>query len=178
MAKKGDFKPSQKDVDEAINVPKQVSFTGVSWSASDGRQPIWYKLDLKAFDVDGNPIVGIRFLLHWRYPLVEGVDTIKLSFVMLMQDRRVYALDPYPSERHRNRSKVDHPDFVEVAIGPHYHMYFESVGDEIALKLDTDIAPDDFFSYWNYFCSKLNIKYTGNPPLPNQDNSGQLSWEM
>lgn len=178
MAKKGDFRPTQKDVEGAINIPKLVTFSGSSWNASEGRQPIWFKLDLKPFDENGNPLPGIRFLLHWRYPLVEGVDTIKLSFVMLMQDRRIYALDPYPSERHRNRVIVDHPDFVEVAIGPHYHMYFESVGEEVALKLETTIKPDDFLGYWNYFCSKLNITYTGNPPLPNQDNSGQLSWEM
>ena len=180
MAKKGEFKPTQIEVDNAIAIPKKVTFSGVSWTASEGRMPIWFKLDLKAFDANGNPITGIRFMLHWRYPIVEGVDIIKLSFVMFLQDRRVFALDPYPADNkpHRNRSKVDHPDYVEVAVGSHYHMYFESVGEEIALRLDTDIQPDDFLSYWNYFCSKLNITYTGNPPLPNQDNSGQLSWEM
>ncbi|EJJ0118058.1 hypothetical protein NHJ31_001480 [Cronobacter sakazakii] len=180
MAKKDDFRPTQKQVDDAISVPKIVTFSGVAWNASEGRTPIWYKLDLKAFDGYGNPLVGIRFMLHWRYPIVEGVDIVKLSYVMFLHDRRVFALDPYPADNkpHRNRSKVDHPDFVDVAIGSHYHLYFESVGEEVALKLDVDIKPDDFFGYWNYFCSALNITYIGNPPLPHQDNSGQLSWEM
>ena len=152
----------------------------MTWDASEGRTPIWFKLNLKAFEPDGNPITGIRFMAHWRPPIVVGVDIIKLSFVMFLQDRRIYALDPYPADNkpHRNKGIVDHPDFVEVVRGPHYHMYFESVGEEIALRLETDIKPDDFLSYWNYFCSKLNITYVGKPPLPNQDNSGQLSWEM
>lgn len=180
MASKGEFKPTQLEVDHAINMQKRVTFTGTSWNASEGRAPIWFKLDLKAFDENGNPITGIRFMLHWRNPIIEGVDIIKLSFVMFLHDCRIFALDPYPADNkpHRNKCKVDHPDYVEVARGSHYHMYFESVGDAIALKLDTEIDPDDFLSYWNYFSSKLNITYTGNPPLPNQDNSGQLSWEM
>lgn len=99
---------------------------------------------------------------------------------MFFHDKRIYALDPYPADNkpHRNRSIINHPDFVEVARGPHYHMYFEAAGEEIALKLDTDINPDDFLGYWNYFCRTLNITYEGKPPLPNQDKSGQLSWEM
>ncbi|MGP4884326.1 hypothetical protein ACTXQV_75720, partial [Klebsiella pneumoniae] len=56
--------------------------------------------------------------------------------------------------------------------------FIEAAGEEIALKLDTDINPDDFLGYWNYFCRTLNITYEGKPPLPNQDKSGQLSWEM
>ncbi|EKJ6981981.1 hypothetical protein FCL43_007705 [Enterobacter hormaechei] len=180
MAKKGDFKPTQKEVDQAISRPKQVTFNGVTWNGSEGRTPIWFKLDLKAFDENGNPITGIRFMLHWRAPIVEGVDIVKLSFVMFFHDKRIYALDPYPADNkpHRNRSIINHPDFVEVARGPHYHMYFEAAGEEIALRLDTDISPDDFLGYWNYFCLALNITYEGHPPLPNQDKSGQLSWEM
>lgn len=180
MAKKGEFRPTQLEVENAIDTPKKVTFSGATWNASEGRVPIWFKLDLKAFDTNGNPISGLRFMLHWRYPIVEGVDIIKLSFVMFLQDRRVYALDPYPADNkpHRNKVIVNHPDFVEVARGPHYHIYFESAGEEIALKLETGIDPDDFLGYWNYFCSELNISYEGEPPLPNQDKSGQLSWEM
>ncbi|EMY3412370.1 hypothetical protein AAID28_005016, partial [Escherichia coli] len=88
MAKKGDFKPTQKEVDQAITCLKKVTFSGVSWTGSEGRTPIWFKLDLKAFDEIGNPITGIRFMLHWRSPIVEGVDIVKLSFVMFLHDRR------------------------------------------------------------------------------------------
>lgn len=180
MAKKGDFRPTQKEVDQALNRPKKVTFEGVTWNGAEGRTPIWFKLDLKAFDENGIPITGIRFMLHWRAPIVEGIDIVKLSFVMFYYNKRIYALDPYPADHksHRNKSSIIHPDFVEVARGPHYHMYFESVGEEIALILDTDISPDDFLGYWHYFCQELNISYEGQPPLPNQDKSGQLSWEM
>lgn len=180
MAKKSDFKPSQKEVDLAIRSPKKVTFSGVEWSGSEGRIPVWFKLDLKAFDLNGNPLTGLRFMLHWREPIVEGVDMIKLSFVMFLKDRRIYALDPYPADNkpHSNKSEVDHPDYTKVVRGPHYHVYFESADEEIALKLDTEIAPDDFMGYWQYFCTQLNITYEGNPPLPNQNESGQLSWEM
>ena len=121
MAKKGDFKPTQKEVDQAISRPKKVTFNGVTWNGSEGRTPIWFKLDLKAFDDKGNPITGVRFMLHWRSPIVEGVDIVKLSFVMFFHDKRIYALDPYPADNkpHRNRSIINHPDFVEVARGPH-----------------------------------------------------------
>lgn len=87
-------------------------------------------------------------MLHWRAPIVEGVDIVKLSFVMFFHDKRIYALDPYPADNkpHRNRSIINHPDFVEVARGPHYHMYFEAAGEEIALKLDTDISRMTFWA--------------------------------
>lgn len=180
MAKKGEFKPSQKEVDHAINTPKKVAFSGTFWRGSEGRTPVWFKLDLKAFDSNGNPLTGIRFMIHWREPIIAEVDIIKLSFVMFLQDRRIYALDPYPADNkpHTNKGTVSHPDFVETARGSHYHIYFESVDEEIALKLETDIAPDDFMGYWQYFCTQLNITYEGSPPLPNQNESGQLSWEM
>lgn len=180
MAKKGEFKPTQADVDHITSIPKRVIFSGVSWDNSCGRTPVWFKLDLKAFDESGNPITGVRLMLHWRPPIIEGVDIIKLSFAMFYHDRRIYSLDPYPASNkpHRNKKSVDHADYVEVARGAHYHLYFESVDEEIALNLDTGIAPDDFMGYWNYFCTKLNIECTGTPPLPNQDESGQLSWEM
>lgn len=44
MAKKGDFKPTQKEVDQAISRPKKVTFNGVTWNGSEGRTPIWFKL--------------------------------------------------------------------------------------------------------------------------------------
>lgn len=96
-------------------------------------------------------------MLHWRSPIVEGVDIVKLSFVMFLHDRRIYALDPYPAHNksHRNKSIVHHPDFVEVARGPHYHMYFESAGEEIALKLETNIKPDDFLATGIIFARRL-----------------------
>ncbi|AIN17090.1 TPA: hypothetical protein ACPZPV_002238 [Yersinia enterocolitica] len=181
MAKKSDFQPNQSDVDRILSLPKKVTFSGVAWKGSaDGRMPCWFKLDLQPFDIDDKPLTNVRIMLHWRQPIVADIDVAKISYVVFYHNRRIFALDPYPDERkpHRNRNPVNHPDYIEVARGPHYHQYFESVGEDVALTLSTDLEPDDFLGYWNYFCSRLNINYTGSVPLPNQDESGQLSWEM
>ncbi|TJB90877.1 type VI secretion system tube protein Hcp, partial [Escherichia coli] len=37
MAKKGDFKPTQKEVDQAITRLKKVTFSGVTWTGSVNR---------------------------------------------------------------------------------------------------------------------------------------------
>ena len=180
MAKKNDYQPSQAEVDLLIAMPKKVIFSGVNWKAStDGRTPVWLKMDMQAFDMNGLPLNGVLILLHWRKPLSKDVDVAKLSFIIFLHNRRIFAIDPHPNEKpHRNRNALNHVDFVAVTRGPHYHQYFESVGEDVAFNLCTDIAPDDLQAYWNYFCERLNIKYTGSIPLPNQEESGQLSWEM
>lgn len=180
MAKKDSFIPEQQEFDHAMQSEKTVTFSGVPWENHSERVPIWSKLDLKVFDKSGNPIPGMRIMMHYRPPIDASFDVAKISFALFFYDRRIFALDPYPASNkpHRNKSIVDHPDYLKSVRGPHYHLYFPSINEEIGLSLDTDIPPDDLIGYWNFFCGKLNIKCIGSPPLPNQENSGQLSWEM
>lgn len=181
MAKKNENLPPQSEVDSILYCEKSVDFTGVKWNLKPppGRSPLWLQTSLVPTDTDGIPIPGLQFTLQWRP--AEGNcsdgygDIPKIILVALYYGRRVFSVDAYPYDRHTNRVVVNHPDFIDSVLGPHYHLYFAEAGhNDIGLKIQEQIELGDLPGYWNFFCSKLNVTCKGTLPLPTQDDSGQM----
>lgn len=175
MAKKNENPLLQSDVDRVLYSKKTVDVNSIKWGKKPppGRSPMWLQTAITPF-YDGSPLPGLKFVLQWR-PADEYGDTPKIQMVALYFGRRIFGLDSYPHDRHTNRVKVSHPDYVDSILGPHYHLYFESAFPyEIGLIIREKIAPNDLLGHWHFFCSKLNVTCKGTLPLPTQEDSGQI----
>ena len=183
MAKSDDYLPSQAEVDSILYCAKKVDFTGIRWGVKPppGRPLLWLQLQIIPYDDDGIPIQGLSFLLQWKpdhesrsFPITSYP---KINIVALYNKKRVFAVDTYPFDKHKNRYRIDRPDYQESVFGPHYHVYYEEAGyysEKIGFAITDDIKPDDLAGYWEYFCNKLNVAYTGKLPIPLEDESGQI----
>lgn len=175
MVKKNETPLLQSDVDRVLYSAKTVDVTSIRWSKKPppGRSPMWLQVAITPYD-GGSPLAGLKFVLQWR-PADEYGDFPKIQMVALYFGRRIFGVDSYPYDRHTNRIKVSHPDYVDSILGPHYHLYFESaLPYEIGLVMSQEIAPDDLLGHWRFFCSKLNVTCKGTLPLPTQEDSGQI----
>lgn len=183
MAKTDDYLPGQAEVDHALYCKKKVSFSGVKWGPKPppNRPLMWLQIHIIPFDMDDIPIQGLSFLLQWKpdqESLTEsGVTYPKINLVALYNKKRVFAVDTYPYDRHKNNYRINRPDYQDSIFGPHYHVYYEEAGhysEKIGFPITSDIKPDDLVGYWNYFCNQLNVTYTGRIPIPLEDESGQI----
>ncbi|MBW5818896.1 hypothetical protein H0I54_22335 [Yersinia kristensenii] len=183
MAKTDDYLPSQAEVDHVLYCKKIVNFSGAKWGAKPppNRPLLWLQMQIIPYDMDGIPIQGLSFLLQWK-PDHEsqtnaGISYPKMNLVALYNKKRIFAVDTYPFDKHKNNYKIDRPDYQSSIFGPHYHVYYEEAGyysDKIGFPVTDNIKPDDLVGYWNYFCSQLNVTYMGRIPIPLEDESGQI----
>ncbi|MFC0178972.1 hypothetical protein [Thorsellia kenyensis] len=177
MAKKDEYYPSQAEVDKIILMPKSVNLTDATWITSPppNRVPMWMQMNLSPLDELGYPITHLRFILQYRPAQeIESGESSKLSIIALYRNTRIYALDPFPYDKHTNKAIVDHPDFSKSVTGAHYHLYFEHAKCDIGLKLQSNLAHDDVDGYWSIFCSKMNVTQKGRLVHPLELESGQL----
>lgn len=183
MAKSDDYLPSQTEVDHVLYCEKKIDFNGVKWGVKPphNRPVLWLQLQIIPSDEDEIPIQGLSFLLQWK-PDHEshtspGTSYPKINIVALYNKKRIFAVDTYPFDKHKNTYKIDRPDYQESVFGPHYHVYYEEAGyysEKIGFPIVDDIKPHDLVGYWDYFCNQLNITYKGKLPIPLEDESGQI----
>lgn len=183
MAKTDDYLPSQAKVDQVLYCVKIVNFSGVKWGPKPppDRPLMWLQMHVVPTDTDGIPIQGLLFLLQWKPDHDSQADTSvtfpKINIVALYNKKRIFAVDTYPFDKHKNNYKIDRDDYQPSISGPHYHVYYEEAGyysDKIGFPVTETISPDDLAGYWNFFCEKLNVVPVGKMPMPLEDESGQL----
>ena len=183
MAKTDDYLPSQVEVDNILYCQKSVSFIGVKWGNKPppNRPIMWLQMQLIPFDSDGIPIQGLSLLLQWKPDqdslTNSNISYPKINIVALYNKKRVFAVDTYPFDKHKNNFRIDRDDYQESVSGPHYHVYYEVAGhysDKIGFPITSTISPNDLVGYWDYFCNHLNIKCSGKLPIPFEDESGQI----
>lgn len=183
MAKTDDFLPTQTEVDGVLFCEKFVDFSVLKWQTKP--PPNRLKIQIIPTDAEGIPIYGLSFNLFWKpdHDSFEspGESHPKMNLVALYHQKRVFAVDTYPYDKHKNSFKIDHPDYQESIDGPHYHLYYECAGhysDKIGFPLTDKIKSDDFVGFWNYFCKKLNVTCKGRVRLPLEDESGQIGFDL
>ncbi|WP_133521786.1 hypothetical protein [Buttiauxella sp. JUb87] len=183
MAKTDDYLPSQAEVDHVLYSKKSVNFTGVKWGPKPppNRPLMWLQMQIIPTDQDDIPIQGLSFLLQWKpdheSQTVAGITYPKINLVALYNKKRIFAVDTYPFDKHKNSYRIDRPDYQDSVFGPHYHVYYEEAGyysEKIGFPITSGIKPDDLVGYWNYFCNKLNVTCAGKIPIPLEDESGQI----
>ncbi|CQI98144.1 TPA: hypothetical protein ACPZRZ_002638 [Yersinia enterocolitica] len=183
MAKIDDYLPTQVEVDRVLFCKKFVDFSPLKWQTKP--PPNRLKMQLVPMDEDGIPIYGLSFILLWKpdHDSFENPDESypKMNLVALYHQKRIFAVDTYPFDKHKNSFKIEHPDFQDSINGPHYHLYYEMAGhysEKIGFPITENIKPDDFIGYWNYFCTKLNVTCKGKIQLPLEDESGQMGFNL
>ncbi|EKS8398483.1 MULTISPECIES: hypothetical protein [Enterobacteriaceae] len=183
MAKTDDYLPSQKEVDHVLYCDKTVNFSGVRWGNKPppNRPLMWLQMQVIPEDNDGIPIQGLSFLLQWKPDHdsleITGSSYPKINIVALYNKKRVFAVDTYPFDKHKNNYKIDRPDYQDTVFGAHFHVYYEEAGyysERIGFPIVDSIKPDDLSGYWEYFCKRLNVTCLGKLPLPLEDESGQI----
>ena len=187
MAKSDDYLPSQSEVDHILYCEKKVDFTGIKWGAKPppNRPVLWLQLQIVPYDEDGIPIQGLTFLIQFKpdheFHYASEESFPKINIVALYNKKRVFAVDTYPFDKHKNSYKVDHEDYVDSVLGAHYHVYYEEAGyysEKIGFPIKEVISPHDLLGYWAYFCKRLNITCMGNLPIPLESESGQIGIEL
>ncbi len=183
MAKIDDYLPSQSEVDHILYCKKSVDFSGVKWQTKP--PPNRLKIQVIPTDEDGIPIQGLSFVLLWKpdHDSFEtpGVSYPKMNLLALYYKKRVFAVDTYPFDKHKNSYRIDRDDYQDSILGPHYHLYYEEAGnysEKIGFPITDDIKPNDLIGYWDYFCRQLNVTFKGKLPIPLEDESGQIGLEL
>ncbi|AOF21077.1 hypothetical protein BED35_12625 [Yersinia enterocolitica] len=142
---------------------------------------MWLQMLLVPLDGVGIPVRGLIFQINWKPDQQSyddpGISYPKINFVALYNKKRIFAVDTYPFDRHKNNFRIDHPDYQDSIFGPHFHVYYEKAGyysERIGFPIVDGINPDDLLGYWEYFCKKLNVKCIGKMPIPLESDSGQM----